>query len=31
MVKETAEQEFLLTINSVIYFDHYIIVVQQSC
>ena len=29
MVKETAGQEFLLTF--IIYFEHYIILVQQSC
>ena len=31
MVKETAGQEFLLITSTLIYFQHYIILVQQSC
>ena len=31
MVKETAGQEFLLATTSIIYFEHYITLVQQSC
>ena len=31
MVKETAGQELLLTTINVVYFEHHVILVQQSC
>ena len=31
MSKETAGQQFLLATTGIIYFEYYIILVQQSC